>query len=221
MSNIFEKLLQANKITTIQDGDKVIIACDAVLSEEHNLTSEATQHEIEDGSLITDHIINRGRTLRLECLVSDDPLTYLQTGMLERTINSTTPELFRSKLGFGLSDENGKPSKDAFDQLEKIYEEKRPVTVVTGLKKYDNMVMESLNIPRNKDTVRSLKFDVSFRQIKRVSTKMVSGPSNENIQEEFGSETKKNNGSESSKSNLTGQNQTFAVKVYDFFTNLF
>ena len=25
MSNIFEKLLQANKITTIQDGDKVII----------------------------------------------------------------------------------------------------------------------------------------------------------------------------------------------------
>lgn len=221
MSNIFERLLQANKITTIQDGDKVIIACDAVLSEEHNFTSEATQHEIEDGSLITDHIINRGRTLRMECLVSDDPLTYLQTGMLERTINSTTPELFRSKLGFGLSEENGKPSKEAFDQLEKIYEEKRPVTVITGLKKYDNMVMESLNIPRNKDTVRSLKFDVSFRQIKKVSTTMVSGPSNENIASDFGSEKKKSIGSESAKGGLEGSNRTFFAKVIDFFLNLF
>jgi len=188
MANIFD-MLKAKRITVITDGEKTIIGCDVITEESHEMISEATEFEIEDGSLITDHIIKKGKRLKLTGLISDDPITILQTGLLERT-SSIVPENLKSKLGFGLG---GKPSKDVFDHFEEIYDNKIPVEVVTGLKKYDNMIMIDLNMPRSSKTVRSLQFTATFKQINIVSTDFTYAPS-QKMEAELGAETKKNIG---------------------------
>lgn len=218
MANIFTKLLQSNTITTITDGDKVIIACDCVTNEEHSMVAEATQYEIEDGSNLNDHIINHGKTIKIEGIVSDDPLTYLQTNILDRTISSITPEILRSKLNFSLSGENGKPSKEAFDQLEKIYDEKRPINIITGLKRYENCAMESLIIPRDQNTVRALKFTAIFRQMNIISTKKVLAPTTLKMEEGLGAEELENKGTKSG-ANLENDNKTFTLKAFDTIYN--
>jgi len=218
MSNIFTKLLQSNTITTIQDGDKIIIACDCVINEEHSMTAEATQYEIEDGSNINDHIINHGKTIRIEAIISDDPLTYLQTNMLDRTIASITPEILRSKLNFSLSGDKGKPSKEAFDQLEKIYDEKRPVNLLTGLKKYENCAMESLVLPRDQNTVRALKFTAIFRQMNIITTKKVLAPTTLKMEEGLGAEELENKGTKNG-ANLENDNKTFTLKAFETIYN--
>jgi len=189
MANIFTDALKAKKITVITDGEKTIIACDVITEESHEMVSETTEFEVEDGSLITDHVIKKGKTLKLTGLISDDPITILQTGFLERA-TSIIPENLKSKLGFGLG---GKPSKNAFDQFEKIYDEKRSVEIVTGLKKYDNMILIDLNIPRTSRTVRSLQFTATFKQINIVSTDFTYSPSVK-MKAELGAEKKKNIG---------------------------
>jgi len=220
MANIFNELLKANKISLIKDGEKTIIACDAVVSENHQLAAEATQHEIEDGSDIHDHIINRGRTLSLEGIISDDPITILQTGILSRTIATATPGFLRSKLGYGISGDKGKPSKSMFDNFNEIYNRKMAITIVTGLKLYDNMVMEDFNAPRSSKTVRSLNFTATFRQIRIVSAALVSAPSvYQDV--ELGAQEKKNIGKQNTKSVIENSKETFTKKVKDWSGRVF
>lgn len=207
MANIFKKFLGANKTTLIKDGEKTLIAFDCVNSENHQMNAEATQYEIEDGSDISDHIINRGKLLTLEGIISDDPITILQTGILSRTVATATPGFLKSKLPFGSSAESGRPSKEAFDKLEEIYDNKIPVIIITGLKKYDNMIMEDLSIPRTSKTVRSLNFTATFRQVRIVSTTMVTPPSIHQ-EVELGAQPKKNIGKQNSGS-LTDNNNSF------------
>ena len=193
MSNIFKKYLEANRITLIKDGEKTIIACDCVPSEIHQMSSEATQFEIEDGSDISDHVIKRGKTLTIDGIVSDDPINILQSGFLDRIVSALTPTVLKSKSSYGLSGDKGKPSKEAFDKLEEIYDRKIPVTIITGLKKYDNMIMEDVTIPRDSKTVRSLKFTATFRQVVIVSTILTAAPAV--FQDvELGAQPKKNIG---------------------------
>jgi len=220
MANIFKRFLETKKVTLIKDGDKTIIACDVVTSETHQMASEATQYEIEDGSDISDHVINRGKLLTIEGEITDDPITILDTGIFERTIANVTPSILRSKLSFGLGGDKGKPSKEVFDQFEKIYDNKIPLTIITGLKKYDNMIMENLSIPRTSKTVRSLKFTATFRQIRIVSTQFVTAPSvYQDV--EFGAQTKKNIGTQNSKALLQDDNLTFTRKLGTWGINSF
>ena len=212
MANIFKKFLESKRVTLIKDGDKTIIACDVVNSENHQMTAEATQYEIEDGSDISDHVINRGKFLTIEGIISDDPITIFDTSILERTISNVTPSIIRSKLPYGLSGDSGKPSKEAFDILEKIYDNKIPLTIITGLKKYDNMIMEDLNIPITSKTIRSLSFTATFRQIRIVSTQFVTTPSiYQDV--ELGAQAKKNIGTQNSKALLQNNNLTFTESL--------
>jgi len=219
MANIFKRFLEANKISLIRDGEKTIITCDAIISENHQMNAEATQYEIEDGSDISDHIINRGKLLTIEGIVSDDPITILQTGMLSRTIAAITPGVLKSKLSFGLSGDKGRPSKEAYDHFEEIYDKKIPVTIITGLKKWDNMIMEDISIPRTSKTVRSLNFTATFRQVRMVSAILVTAPSvHQDV--ELGAQNKKNIGKQSTNS-LTDTNKGLAKSIKDWFFGLF
>ena len=188
MSNVFD-MLKARRITVITDGEKTIIGCDVVTEESHEMVSEVTEFEIEDGSLITDHVIKKGKRLKITGLISDDPITILQTGLLERA-SSIIPANLKSRLGFGIG---GKPSKNTFDVFEEIYDNKIIVEIVTGLKKYDTMAMIDLNIPRSSKTVRSLQFTATFKQINIVSTDFTYAPS-QKMEEGLGAEEKKNIG---------------------------
>lgn len=63
--------------------------------------------------------------------------------------------------------------KDAYDALVGIHEDKIPVAIITGLKEYKNMILESLALPRNKETVRSLPFTATFKQVNFVTSETV------------------------------------------------
>ena len=208
MANIFTDALRGKKITVITDGEKTIIGCDVITEESHEMLSDVTEFSVEDGSFISDHIINKGKTLKLTGMISDDPINILQTGFLERS-SSVIPQSLKSKLGFGLSGTSGKPSLDAFDQFEKIYDEKRPVEIVTGLKKYDNMVMLELNMPRTSKTVRSLQFTATFKQINIVSTDFTYAPSTK-MEPGLGAEKKKNIGKKGTKT-LSDEDSNLAI----------
>lgn len=208
MANIFTDIIEAKKITIITDGEKTILGCDVITEENHEMISEVTEFPIEDGSLISDHIIKKGKTLKLTGMISDDPITILQTGFLERS-SSVIPQSLKSKFGFGISGINGKPSKDGFDRFEEIHDNNIIVEIVTGLKKYDTMVMLELNMPRTSRTVRSLQFTATFKQINIVSTDFTYAPSIK-MESGLGAEKKKNIGKKGTKT-LTGENDNLAV----------
>ncbi len=123
---------------------------DAAITEEHAFDADVTDYAVEKGSNISDNIRSRPAKVTIEGVVSDTPLT----------------EMARTRAASGGS---GPPSQDALAHLEKIRDDREPVTIVTSLRLYENMALESLSIPRSKDTGDALRFRAVFKQIRFVT----------------------------------------------------
>lgn len=140
------------------------ITLDASVSEEHLSTAELTDNPVEDGAKITDHVQIQPKQLTIEGVVSDFPLGYLEIGNI-MNLGRTVMSLF------------GKSSRsvDAYNKLVKLQEKREPFTVVTGLKRYKNMILTELSVPRTAETGKSLQFRAVLREIRIAKTGSVGG----------------------------------------------
>jgi len=196
MANIFD-VLKAHKITVITDNEgNPLIAIDCVQEENHSMASEVTEYEIESGAYISDFILNKNKTITITGLISDDPIEVVQTGLFSRTLTPLLPNALKSKLPYSPFGKN-KPSKEIFDKLEEIHNEKIMVNLITGLKEYKNMVMTRLDIPRDRTTVRSLKFTAKFIQVRFVVSEMIYAPATMRRSENLNTDPAKNFGEKS------------------------
>jgi hypothetical protein len=64
---------------------------------------------------------------------------------------------------------NSIPAEEARERLEAIHAAREPITIVTTLRIYENMIMESLSVTRTAKDVESLHFKATFREIKFVT----------------------------------------------------
>jgi len=62
---------------------------------------------------------------------------------------------------------------EAFKNLNQIMDDKELVSVITGLKVYENMHMNSLNVSRTARNGGSLPFSANFRQVTKVQSQTV------------------------------------------------
>lgn len=135
----------------IIDGYEIDIA----ETEEHAFENEITEHPVESGSDITDHVRARAIVLTVEGIVSDTPLEALARR--------------RNELTTVGGEAYAKPSEEAFARLLEINDTREPITIETSLRVYTNMVLERLNAPRNAGTGDALRFSATFRQIRLVT----------------------------------------------------
>jgi len=126
------------------------ILVDATVREVHERSSNITDHPIENGGFITDHVYENPRIVTVEGEVTDSPV------------------MFFSILG-GVSNR----SIEAFDQLNALYETRDIVTLVTGLKSYSDMVIESLRFPKDQRTGGRLQFTAQFKQVKKAASQII------------------------------------------------
>jgi hypothetical protein len=175
MASLAEEHNEPNVAIFDQEGNNLLLQIDATVSENHSFASKTTQHEVEDGSIISDHIINKGRKLEIQGIISDNPFLLAQTGLTSTF--GLVSNLFEGlgaavAVGAGALIANNvfsdsKPrSKTALDIFDEIYEKKKAVQIVTGLKSYKNMVLEPFNAPRTAQNAKSLTFKAVFVEIR-------------------------------------------------------
>lgn len=117
---------------------------DIVSSEVIELPSETTDNPIESGSEVTDHIINKPILLRMVCQIGGSTL-----------LNFTDRKL------------------EGYEALKKLRDDKQPVTVVSGLETFSNMLINNITIDRNLQNASVLQFQIEFKQAKIVSSQRV------------------------------------------------
>lgn len=117
---------------------------DIVSSETIELPSETTDNPIESGAEITDHIINRPILLRMVCQIGGSNLTNWTDRKIE-----------------------------GYEALKRLRDDKQPVTVVSGLETFTNMLINNISIDRNLQNATVLQFQIEFKQAKIVSSQRV------------------------------------------------
>src|SRR4051812_45453107 len=130
---------------------------DAALNEEHSNEAEVSEFPVEDGSNFTDNVRIKPKRYRMNGIVTDTPL---DVGF--RTIEDD---------GSDLVDTSTQPSAQAKQALETLFAAGLPITIVTTLATYPNMVMQTLTFAQDGDTGDALPFVAAFTQINIVQNR--------------------------------------------------
>lgn len=123
---------------------------DAALREEHNFEADVSEHPVESGADITDHVRARPPIVSIEGIVSDTPLA--ESVIAARTAGET-------------------PSIETRARLFDIWSARKPITIETTVSQYTSMVMQSFSITEDAETGEACRFRATFKQIRLVTNK--------------------------------------------------
>jgi len=114
----------------VDDLGSTVFFFHATIGESHEDDADITFHPVEEGSDVTDHVQLKPFRLTLTGIVTATPLD---------------PESLALDAA-GLVE--GNRVGDAYQALKDIHASRSVVTVVTGLRSYDNMLLKSITVPR-------------------------------------------------------------------------
>lgn len=126
-----------------------VIEVDVMVESEFNLESEVSEYPVEDGFTISDNVTQKQLKLSLTVMISPMPVTWY-----ENFKETAQDRVF-----------------NAVDELYWIWQRREPITIVTKLNVWENMVMISCPIRRSKEDGIALKAAIDFVQIIKVDTK--------------------------------------------------
>ena len=115
---------------------------DVTLEEVHQRDATATEFPIEGGSTITDHVRLAPLRLSMTGFITDTPIKGLTLSL------------------------GGARVATAITILESLWEAREPFRVVSQLKVYENMIIESLTLPLSREG--AIRFTATMRELKFV-----------------------------------------------------
>lgn len=130
------------------------IECDVLVELETTLASEVTEHPVEDGFPVHDHVIRKPVKLSMVVVISNSPVTWYDR------FGGPSPERM----------------SDALVKFEEIYKTGQPITIVTSEKIYENMVMTDAKFRKSKENGRVLRVPLELTQIRKVQVRQVDIP---------------------------------------------
>lgn len=128
---------------------------DGFMEVEHTSKVQITSHPIQTGANISDHAYEEPDELNMKIIMSD-------------AMSSISEDSEKQFAGIAYTRSVG-----AYKILRELLKQKKVFSVGTRLKTYDNMMMQSLTVNDNADSMNGLVADISMRQIFVVNEKTV------------------------------------------------
>ena len=127
-----------------------VLTLDAVIAHQIELTSSLTEHALEDGTTVVDHVIRQPDQVTVTGYVSSFPVTILTGGIVPIR-------------NFGRA-------KTAYQALKELMEKPERVSIQDALDQYSSMILTELRIPRDLATYNGIQFTGTFRKARFVAT---------------------------------------------------
>ena len=139
------------------------LAVDAAITETAQFDAEVSEHPVENGAAIVDHVRPKPVVVRIDGVVSDTPTTSAQVSRASATLGG---QLDGPQNAPGYADA-------ALAFLLDLRTNPRLVTIDTKRRTYDDMVLTSLTVPEDVKTGDALRFTATFRQVRQVTVRRV------------------------------------------------
>lgn len=148
---------------TYLDGNNLdaLVFFDVSVSESHSYGADVTDFPVERGADLSDNVRSKPIMLRIEAFLTDRPLQ--NTGRQQVPTSASNP---RPAAQPGRS-------KRILGQLEAMQAGGTRITVSTGLRQYTDMVLQAIEVPRDKSLKDGLRVTMSLKQVKVASSQIV------------------------------------------------
>jgi hypothetical protein len=156
------------------------LAIDALVKENHEFKRVATQYPVEEGANITDHVRHEPTSLTIEGVITNHPTNYSSVvsqffyDIAEGRERQITEKAFTNspvtRVGGAwdvLMEMIGE--NETYDVAPKVME---PISVVTSMKLYQEMVITGLTITRDAPE-EALRFSMSLQKIRRARKRTI------------------------------------------------
>src|SRR5882724_7834184 len=153
-----------------------VITVDATIQETHALEADITEHPVEQGANITDHIRPKLKRYTIDGIISNTPIgptgelsDSLHTGAL--ALGVTLPS-FPTSYDVDLARSAGATTraKASFEKLIALLDAGQVITIHTPLKDYPSMALETVNVVRDpKTSSGGIRIQVICKEIRTVA----------------------------------------------------
>ena len=140
------------------------ISLDLILTETHSLNAVVTQHPVQDGSTISDHITILPRSGTMRVLVSNFSLSTAKGDA-----RADWDEIYDQ----GEAAQKSLPNRaeEAWKKLKDLVKKRELVKVVTSLEVYEDVAITRVETTRDGDTGDALEIDIDYEQVTKVKLK--------------------------------------------------
>lgn len=129
------------------------VELDASMDETHTSSNEITRFPVEQGVNIADHVRRQPENLVITGMVTDHPLV------------------------FGGALRSGR-SLEAYQNFLTMMDQADLISVVTSLRQYSNMVLETMVVPRNSKLGSAVQVTLTFSELLTAQVALAAGTSN-------------------------------------------
>lgn len=162
-TTVFDRVVDVRQkvALTVQEDPNQFIEFDASLNENHVGNAATSDHPVEGGADMTDHIQRTPEELQLVGVVTDTPIVV-------QAVDNATPSV-----------PGGDPqnrAQDAYVFVKAIKDAGQLVQVTTTLRDYLNMAITGLSVVRNSEKGRVVEMNISLREILIATTEQVEAP---------------------------------------------
>lgn len=124
------------------------IVFDAVTDTGIRRQADITSYPVESGAEVSDHVQIKNNTFKLSGIISETPVR------LEKDL------LYSAGV-------NGTRISQAIEYLDKMFDSRQPITLVTEHKVYENVILSGISYDYKSEY--AMQFDLEFEQIRLVS----------------------------------------------------
>lgn len=170
------------KLAWAEQGNARALTFDATPGDTHLWSATVTEHPVEKGAAITDHVRAGAFRLSLDVIISNTPLS-LPAGADDSFTDGVTRQIVQRDLGPGLGKATAYQWSAEFDRVRKVYEgltdliQDPPadgITVISTLALYDSMQIVNISVPRSIQCGTSaIEFTVDMQQVTIVESQTV------------------------------------------------
>lgn len=140
-----------------------LVTLDASLNETHDKTNEVTQHPVEDGVVISDHIRRTPEKLKINGVITNHPIVFFASIAAPSPVSSDAATIEdRAER----ADREFRRAMDAGELVE----------VFTTLRSYKNMAIVGYSVIREKGSGSILNFNIELQELVKVVTERVAAP---------------------------------------------
>lgn len=180
-----------------QGGELSLLKFDALLTEQHSATATVTEHPIERGANIIDHVRPERRHLTIEAFVTNTPIESPDVDGARGSVRVT--ELSPSQRTFDKLANRKKASTTQFTKavtkanvlqfdasfnrvvsvhatLSRLCREGTIVTVISPLTRYTQMCIQEISSPRDAASRNASTFTISLIEIETANSQTVDEP---------------------------------------------
>ena len=152
------------------DSKLTYMPFDLFIDEENELKFRVSEHPIQDGSTISDHVHQELQEVTINGMYTNHPMRKLEEiNVVKFKDEYATTEVKPSVTNTALA---------KFETLKRMAKERKTVRVVCSLEVYPKMVITSIKYARDPKSGSSIRFTMTLREIKTVTLKATTGTYN-------------------------------------------